>query len=159
MIFKFRMLSDENDHFVREYEVPGDMTLLDLHRFLVRSLQYRDDGMASLFTSDKDWNRVREFTLVDMGGEGEAVPMADVTLGQVVHHDRDRLIYLFDMMGDRAYYLESTEAFVAAEGVKYPRVAFGNAPAPDQYEPSSGAAEGSIFDDVMDEFSDFEGDE
>ena len=22
MVFKFRMLSDENDHFVRDYEVP-----------------------------------------------------------------------------------------------------------------------------------------
>ncbi|EKC56203.1 hypothetical protein OBE_11186, partial [human gut metagenome] len=24
MVFKFRMLSDENDHFVRDYEVPYD---------------------------------------------------------------------------------------------------------------------------------------
>ena len=27
MIFRFRMLSDENDNFVRDYEVPYDMTL------------------------------------------------------------------------------------------------------------------------------------
>ena len=32
--------------------------------------------------------------------------MEDVTLGQILHHIRDRLIYLFDMFGDRAYYLE-----------------------------------------------------
>ncbi len=27
MVFKFRMLSDENDNFVRDLEVPYDMTL------------------------------------------------------------------------------------------------------------------------------------
>lgn len=26
MVFRFRMLSDENDNFVRDYEVPYDMT-------------------------------------------------------------------------------------------------------------------------------------
>ena len=29
MVFRFRMLSDENDNFVRDYEVPYDMTLLE----------------------------------------------------------------------------------------------------------------------------------
>ena len=27
MVFRFRMLSDENDHFVRDYEVPYESTL------------------------------------------------------------------------------------------------------------------------------------
>ena len=40
MVFKFRMLSDENDHFVRDYEVPYDMTLLGFHEFITRSLGY-----------------------------------------------------------------------------------------------------------------------
>ena len=29
MVFRFRMLSDENDNFVRDYEALYDMTLLD----------------------------------------------------------------------------------------------------------------------------------
>ena len=40
MVFQFRMLSDENDHFVRDYEVMYDMNLLDFHRFILRSLGY-----------------------------------------------------------------------------------------------------------------------
>jgi hypothetical protein len=51
MVFKFRMLSDENDHFVRDYEVPYDMTLLGFHEFITRSLGY-EEGMSSFFTAD-----------------------------------------------------------------------------------------------------------
>ena len=111
MVFKFRMLSDENDHFVRDYEVPYDMTLLGFHEFITRSLGY-EEGMSSFFTADKQWNRLREFTLMDMGDNSEdaPLPMADITLGQLIHNNRDRLIYQFDLMGDRAYYLELTEA-------------------------------------------------
>ena len=50
MVFRFRMLSDENDNFVRDYEVPYDMTLLDFHNFILRSLEY-EECMASFFTS------------------------------------------------------------------------------------------------------------
>lgn len=94
MVFKFRMLSDENDHFVRDYEVPYDMTLLGFHEFITRSLGY-EEGMVSFFTADKQWNRLREFTLMDMGDNSEdaPLPMADITLGQLIHNNRDRLIY------------------------------------------------------------------
>ena len=38
MVFRFRMLSDENDNFVRDYEAMYDMTLLDFHDFILQSL-------------------------------------------------------------------------------------------------------------------------
>ena len=30
MVFRFRMLSDENDNFVRDYEVPYDLSLIHI---------------------------------------------------------------------------------------------------------------------------------
>lgn len=166
MVFRFRMLSDENDHFVRDYEVLYDTSLLDFHRFILQSLEY-DDCMASFFTADDRWEKLREFTLFDMGGDGsDNAPetMENVTLGQIIHRHRDRLIYLFDMMGDRAYYLELTGACEADPDASYPREIFARAEAPDQYDPSKNAADDdadsdSAFDDMMDEFRDFEGDD
>lgn len=160
MVFKFRMLSDENDHFVRDYEVPYDMTLLGFHEFITRSLHY-EEGMSSFFTADKQWNRLREFTLMDMeeNTENAPLPMADVTLGQLIHNNRDRLIYQFDVLGERAYYLELTEAKEAEKGMEYPRVAFEHAPAPDQFDPDASESEGSIFDEMMGDFNSFEGDD
>lgn len=162
MVFRFRMLSDENDNFVRDYEVLYDMTLLDFHNFILQTLEY-EDCMASFFTADDRWEKQREFTIVDMGDGTEDAPVAmeSVTLGQVIHNRRDRLIYLFDLFGDRAYFLELTGAFEAETGASYPREIYAQADAPDQYDPSKTRVgdEGSIFGDVMSEFNDFEGDE
>lgn len=163
MVFRFRMLSDENDNFVRDYEAMYDMTLLDFHDFILQSLDY-EPCMASFFTADDRWEKQREFTSVEMDdGSGDApAAMESVTLGQVIHNRRDRLIYLFDMFGDRAYFLELTGTFEAEKGASYPREIYAQAAVPDQYDPSKTRAEddeGSIFGEVMSEFSDFEGDD
>ena len=68
MIFRFRMLSDENDNFVRDYEVPYDMTLLDFHRFLLEALEY-EECMTSFFTANERWEKLGEFTLMEMGDD------------------------------------------------------------------------------------------
>lgn len=166
LIFRFRMLSDENDNFVRDYEVRYDMTLLEFHNFLLETLEY-EPCMASFFTADKLWEKQREFTLMDMGdGEtgGASEKMEDVCLGQIIHNQRDRLIYLFDMFGDRAYYLELTGAFKEEEGDGvFPREIFARAEVPDQYDPSKNvieeSEEQSAFDEMMSDFNEFEGDD
>lgn len=161
MVFKFRMLSDENDHFVRDVEVPYDLTLEEFHQFLLRTLGY-EPCMASFFTADDRWERQREFTLMEMGDDAEQSPatMRDVTLGQLLHCNRDRLVYLFDMLNDRAFYLELIEAKRPEASMEYPRVAFEHAPAPDQYDPEANPDQGgSIFDEMMDDFNTFEGDD
>ena len=122
MVFRFRMLSDENDRFVRDYEVLYDMTLLEFHEFLLEALEY-EPCMASFFTADDRWEKLREFTLMDMGDGGEDEPeaMDQVTLGQIIHRLRDRLIYLFDLFNERAYYLELTGAYESDPTGQYPR--------------------------------------
>ena len=164
MILKFRMLSDENDNFVRDFEVDPMMKLSEFHDFIIRSIGY-DDCMASFFTADEEWQRCREFTLMDMGdtgyeGEDAPLPMSKTSLAEIIVADYTRLIYLFDMFAERAYYLELTGAKEAEAGFEYPRVAFENAPAPDQYDPDAvNSDEGSIFDEMMGDFNDFDGDD
>ena len=148
MVFRFRMLSDENDNFVRDYEVLYDTTLLEFHDFILRSLEY-EECMASFFTADDRWEKLREFTRMDMDDGAEDAPLAmeKVTLGQIIHNNRDRLIYLFDIFGDRAYFLELTGSFESKPGISYPREIYAQAEAPDQYDPSKNvvSGEGSIF--------------
>lgn len=161
-VFRFRMLSDENDRFVREYEVRSDATLLDLHEFILQALEY-EPCMASFFTADDRWEKQREFTLLDMNdGSGQTPETMDrVVLGQILHNRRDRLIYLFDLFGDRAYYLELADVYEVDPKAAYPREIYAQAEAPDQFDPSKHLPEdeGSAFDEVMGEFRDFEGDD
>ena len=86
------------------------------------------------------------------------MPMEEVVLGQLIHANHDRLIWLFDMFADRAYYLEMIEAKFAEEGVAYPRTLFAHGEPSDQYDPEAGGAdEKSIFEEMMDDFGDFGG--
>ncbi|MFR9575032.1 MAG: hypothetical protein SNG79_05150 [Rikenellaceae bacterium] len=163
ILFKFRMLSDENDHFVRDYEVPSEMTLLELHDFIIESLEY-EPCIASFYTADEKWERLAEFTAEDMGlnplGESEipALPMDSVKLSEVLTHMHDRLIYLFDMFGNRAYYMELVEASQVADGGNYPRESFAHATPPDQYDPSENVEDSSIFEEMMGDFGEYDDD-
>lgn len=163
MIFKFRLISDEVDDFVREYEVPYDMNLLDFYNFMNDDLGYEEE-MASIFTSDSQWQKLREFTLFDMNLNPEEAPAAivepmdTVDLGQIIHKKFERLIYVFDIFEDRCFFIELIESKKREEDIDYPRVTVSDGEPPKQYE-AAPKREESIFDEAMGEFEEFEGDE
>ena len=163
MIFHFRMVSDEDEGFMFDFEVPYDMNLVDLHTFINKSLQYKSCEMASFFMSDVEWEKLREFTLLDMGGDGVDIdpdddieppmPMENVILGKIIREKFDRLIYVFDFFNERQFFLELLEAKVAEDGVKYPRVIEISGTPPMQFIPESEPEE------VSEDFDEFQGSE
>ncbi|MFI3321925.1 MAG: hypothetical protein R3Y50_05315 [Rikenellaceae bacterium] len=169
MIFKFRMLSDEDENFIRDYEISYDATIKDLHTLICNDIDYDAEEMCSIFLCDEGWMKLREFTLFDMGvggsdaidGDEQSLPVAmdSVLLGQAVRTKFARLLFVFDLFEDRAFFLELLEAKEGEEGKEYPRLLFANGEAPDQFDASQSVANRSIFDEAMDDFSDFGGDD
>lgn len=161
-IYRFRMLSDENDNFVRDFEVPAESSLLDMHDFIIEMLGY-DPCITSFYAADEQWQPLNEYTSMDMGLAADATmpstPMAEARVCDVMHNLHDRLIYLFDNINQRAYYLELVEAKKPQDGMTYPRLQFEHSPAPDQYDPEANEQSDSIFDEMMGEYNDFEGDD
>lgn len=160
MVFKFKALTTENEEFVRDYELKYDSTLLDFHNLICEDLEYDNEEMASFFLSNKSWEKVQEFTLLDMMGDGDTAMdgdddrpmcMEEVVLGNVIREKHARLIYTFDLLNDRALYIELIEACEADVNIAYPIIAAAVGLAPAQYgeEP-----EGALFNEVMDEFGD-----
>ncbi len=160
MIFRFTMLSDESDSFLRSYEIDSDATLDDFHKFICADLGFDDGQLVSFFTSDLMWEKLHEYTLVDMGGESDipASSMEGVTLGAILPEEHARLIYLFDIFGDRALYLELMSIAPGQSGAEYPRCVTAEGEAPGQFDADAGG-DGSAFDDMMSDFSGFEGDD
>ncbi|MCD7963722.1 MAG: hypothetical protein LUF90_09330 [Rikenellaceae bacterium] len=163
MIFKLRMLSNEDENFLRDYEVPYDIKLDDLHYFMAEDLGCNKESLASFFLSNKNWEKIQEFTLIDMGIEDETedgpAPMSSRVIGQLLHKNNDRLLYLFDPFMDRAMYIELIGAEKLNEQFDYPRTLLANGSPPDQFNPDLSPDNKSIFEEVMDDFYDFEGDE
>lgn len=132
MIFTYRLLSDEIEDFVRDIEIPFDMTLLDFHNFILKTLDYTPCEIASFFESDSEWEKLREYTLFDMGEHGVDIdedddieppmPMKKVKMGQATPNKFDRLIYVFDIFNERQLYVELLKADKQDASVEYPRV-------------------------------------
>lgn len=159
MIFEIRMICGEDDDFIRDYEVPYHTTLLEFDTFICKDLGYDEMHMSSFFASNERWEQEQEFTLMDMG-EGGPIPMEKATLGQLLHQNNDRLIYVFDTFSERVMFLELMGAGKGKENTSYPRVSFSQGEPPAQFDfKLDDNTDEAIFEEAMDDYFDFGGDD
>lgn len=111
MIYRFLMLSDEVDDFRREIQIDAEATFLDLHKAIMQSVGFKPGEMCSFFICDDDWTRRTEITLVDMGAptDADTCLMEDTRLEELIEDEHQRLIYIFDYMMERGFYMELRE--------------------------------------------------
>lgn len=130
-----------------DVEVSFDMNLRDLSDFLQEKLGYDRSVISSFFISDAEWEKLQEYTQEDMGiahddleyalcDECDAPKaMAEAKVSDVVKEKFDRLIYVFDPIGERQLYVELLRALKPEDGVQYPRVVEFKGEAPKQELP------------------------
>ena len=160
IVFKYRMLSDESDHFVRDFEVYPDITLSQFSDFVLEALHY-EPCMVSIFKADEEWRPIEEFSEIDLGDDLPGAPRAmdKVRLMDVTSDFHERIIYTFDMLNNRSYYIELLDMQRPNSDLEYPRLAFAHAPTPDQYDPEATEDSGSIFEEMMSDYNEFDGDD
>ena len=61
MIYRFTIISDEVDDFVREIQIDPEATFYDFHEAILKSAGYTNDQMTSFFICDDDWERERNY--------------------------------------------------------------------------------------------------
>ena len=108
MIFTFRIVSDEVDNYRREIKIDADATFLDLKNAICDSVDYDKNQMCSFFICDDNWEKEKEITLEDMGSDSaqEVYLMDDSILGDFIDDEGQRLMFTFDYMTDRSFFIE-----------------------------------------------------
>ncbi len=108
MVYKFRILSDEVDQFVREIAIDSEATFLDLHKAILESVDYTADQMSSFFLCNDDWEKETEVTLIEMDSSPEVDSwiMEDTKLGDLIEDEGQKLLYVFDYLTERSFFLE-----------------------------------------------------
>jgi hypothetical protein len=111
MVYRFVILSDEVDNFRRDITIDSDATFFDLHNAILDSTGYTKDQITSFFICDEDWSKKTEITLIEMGSNSEedSYVMAEVRLSEFLEDERQRLIYVFDYLADRSFFMELKE--------------------------------------------------
>lgn len=108
MIFKFRIVSDEVDNFRRDIQIDADATFADFKNAICDSVGYDKNQMSSFFICDNYWEKEKEITMEDMGTDSsqEVYLMDDSVLSDFVEDEGQRLMFTFDYMTNRSFFME-----------------------------------------------------
>ena len=115
MIYRFTLISDEVDDFVREIQIDPEATFYDFHETIVKSVGYTK--MTSFFICDDDWEKEKEITLEEMDDnpEMDSWVMKDTTISELVEDEKQKLLYVFDYMTERCFFIELSEIITGKE--------------------------------------------
>lgn len=111
MIYRFILISDEADDFVREIQIDPENTFFDFHQAILASVNYTDDQMTSFFICDDDWEKEKEVTLEEMDNNAEmdSWVMRETPLNELIEDEKQKLLYVFDYMTERCFFIELSE--------------------------------------------------
>ncbi|MBQ8807648.1 MAG: hypothetical protein IJZ68_14645 [Bacteroidaceae bacterium] len=111
MVYRFTLISDEVEDFVREIKIDSEATFFDFHEAILKAAGYKDDQMTSFFICDDGWEKEQEITLEDMGGysDEDSYVMRETALSELVEDEKQRLIYVFDPLTERVFFIELSE--------------------------------------------------
>jgi hypothetical protein len=122
MIFKFRLLSNENDDFIRDFEISSEQTFYDLHLAIQKNCNYDTSQIASFFLCNNDWEKENEITLFELSEElGKNILVMDNSiLSRHITGLRQKLLYVFDVFNERAFFIEVVDIRDAVSSKSYP---------------------------------------
>lgn len=130
--YKFRLFFDEVEDFVRDIELLTDQSFLDFHRAIIQHVKGLDGKeLASFYVCNSKWNKLREITLIDMDDRGEdtyderpSIPkttMEDSILSDFIDEPHQRLMYEFDFLNLKTFFIELLKSSDSNAKLTYPR--------------------------------------
>lgn len=117
MVYRFIIISDEVDNFVREIKIDSEATFYDLHKAILKSTGYKDDQMTSFFMCDDDWEKHQEITLEDMSSSSEedSFVMSETKLSDFFEDEKQKMVYVFDPLSERVFFIELSEILIGKD--------------------------------------------
>ena len=164
MVYQFIIVSDEADDFRRDIKIDSDATFFELHEAILYSVGYAKDQITSFFTCDDDWVKQTEITLMDMGSSSDEdiYVMDNTRLSELLDEERQKLVYVFELLTDRCFYMELREIITGKKQAK-PEVVKSVGQAPQQislmedldFSIPVPASRSSPYDEDSDFYNDF----
>lgn len=137
-VYKFRILSEEQNDFVRDIEICSTQTFEDFHKIILKSTGLDGKELASFHITNGKWIKLKEITLIDMlegqseieseeeeeEQKGKILPqtyvMRDCKLKDFIDDPHQRLIYEYDFLHLKTFFIELIQISQAKSNVKYP---------------------------------------
>jgi Plasmid pRiA4b ORF-3-like protein len=107
MVYKFRVILDNEDDVFRDIAILADDTLEDLHNAIFNSFGFDGMEIGSFYTCDDTWNQEDEISLFDSGDVlGEMKIMSDYKLLDILDKENTKIIYVYDFINMWTFLVE-----------------------------------------------------
>lgn len=146
---------------MREIKIDSDATFLDLHELIIKSCGYKDDQLTSFTICENGWEKGQEITMevMDTDSYEDSFIMAETELSEFLEDEKQHLLYTFDPLADRVFFIELSEV-ITGKSLKEGTVSksYGDAPQQmldfDEMFNANPIQNGNVFDEDDDFFGD-----
>jgi hypothetical protein len=177
--YKFKISFDEVEEFERNIEILASDNFESFHQILYDSIGLTGHELASFSICDAKWNKKQEITLIDMLDDGEVetpnyeeeeefstssnlpkFTMKDAVLKDFIIDPHQYIMYEYDFINPKVFYLELLKTLPVKESELLPRCTYskGTLPAPDE-QLKSIQPEDEFLNDFLDEIDEDDLDE
>jgi len=177
--YKFKVTFDEVEDFERNIEILSSDNFESFHQILYDAIGLSGNELAAFSICDTKWNKKQEITLIDMLDDRETetpnydeeeefstssnIPkyiMKDAVLKDFITDPHQYIMYEYDFINPKVFYIELLKALPAKENATYPRCTLftGVLPKPDELQPST-LLEEDFLNDFIDEVDEEDFDE
>ncbi len=132
-IYKFRMLTDTNAEFIRDFEILGNQTFLDFNRIIQENVNLGSEELASFHICNQNWSKLKEITLLDMRVDEEdeveeenkefieeQFIMKNSNIKDFIEDPHQRLVYEYDFLDIKTFFIELLGVWKQKEDHHYP---------------------------------------
>ena len=129
------MIKDDQEEFVRDFEVKTNQSFMDLHNVIHDTVQFNGKELSSFYICNQNWKKMKEITLIDMNtgaeediGQDEDNPvvkkvtliMESSRIKDFIDDPHQRIIYEYDFLNPQTFYLELIKVLEADPNISYP---------------------------------------
>ena len=133
MVYKFRVILDNEEDIFRDIAILEDDNLEDLHNAIFNSFGFDGMEVGSFYTCDETWNQEDEIPLFDTGDTlGEMKIMSDYQLSDILDKDNTKIIYVYDFINMWTFLVELASIEDQVVGNFYPETIFSHGEMPDE---------------------------
>ncbi len=132
MIYKFTIISDEVENFMREIQIDSHATFYDLHKLILEACEYKDDQLTSFTICENGWEKGQEITLeeMDTSADVDSYIMKETELSDFLEDEKQHLLYTYDMLAERMFFIELSS--IKAGSMKEGKITRSQGKAPQQ---------------------------
>lgn len=136
--YRFRMLMDDQEDFLRDFEILSSQTFLDFHNLIRESVELQGNELASFFVCDRNWRKKKEITLINMKDDFQddeeededsrspkknRIPvyeMDKVKIKDIIDDPHQRLLYEYDFLNPKIFFVELSKIVEGDKTKTYP---------------------------------------